>query len=111
MVDDVKYLNFLKEIWNEYHEFYAERELNLFMHFMKKEDFLEWYKDVPQYQFDMGQEPDIDLIENFTLNSSDLPLDKTQKKNKLKELEMKSKEFLERRKEVTNSENSNNSSE
>lgn len=32
-------------------------EVRLFQEFMTEENFKEWYNDVPQYQFDEGQEP------------------------------------------------------
>lgn len=60
-----------KGIWNEHRDYYKS-EINMFREVLSKEEFLEWYEDVPQYDFELGQEPDLKKIKENDINSTDL---------------------------------------
>lgn len=51
----------------------------MFRAILSKEEFLEWYEDVPQYDFEPGQEPDLQKIKELDHNLSDLQFQKEQK--------------------------------
>jgi hypothetical protein len=42
-----------KQLWEQYRSHFKQ-ELNLFRIILTKEEFLEWYEDVPQYDFEEG---------------------------------------------------------
>lgn len=54
--DDYQYLNFLKWKYHHFSDIYP-REMLMFKDFMKEENFVQWYSDHPQYNFDKGQAP------------------------------------------------------
>jgi hypothetical protein len=55
-------LAFLKNKYRTYPTLYPN-EVRVFQEFMSEAGFKEWYSDVPQYQFEIGQEPN---SSNFT---------------------------------------------
>ena len=67
-----------KHLWEQYRSHFKQ-ELNLFRIILTKEEFLEWYEDVPQYDFEEGQEPDLQKIRDQEYNQSDLTFQKEQR--------------------------------
>ena len=57
----------------------------MFKGILSREEFLEWYTDVPQYVFEEGQEPNIRRIIEKTKNRGDLEYEIDEKTQKLRE--------------------------